>query len=168
LQPKPRANLDANLCREHVERLLAEENAVLAELECQLDREHEALAARDLTALEAAADTRQLHMVRLLKLEDERRAACSSHGFAADLRGLGQLLEWCDPQRRLANYYRDCVARAERCRASNDRNAALVTARMAQIEGMLGVLAGPTSAPLYGPRSKPAAPQSGARLSVEA
>jgi flagellar biosynthesis/type III secretory pathway chaperone len=168
LQPNPRANLDVNLCREHVERLLVEENAVLAELESQLDREHEALAARDLSSLEAAADTRQLHMVRLLKIEDERRAACRLHGFAADLRGLAQLLEWCDPKQRLANYYSECVARAERCRASNDRNAALVAARMARIEGLLGVLAGPASASLYGPGSKAASPHSGARLSVEA
>lgn len=164
----PRANLDASLCREHVERLLVEENAVLAELERQLDREHEALAARDLAALEAAADTRQLHMVRLLRIEDERRATCSLHGFAADLRGLAQLLEWCDPKHKLANYYQECVSLAERCRASNDRNAALVAARMARIEGLLGVLSGPTAAPLYGPGSKPASPQSGARLSVEA
>lgn len=161
--------MDATLCREHVKRLLVEENAVLAELESQLDREHEALAARNLEALESAADTRQLHMQRLLKIEDERRTACSMHGFAPDLRGLAQLIAWCDPKRTLASFYEECVTRAERCRASNDRNAALVAARMSRIENMLGALAGPAGqTPSYGPGAKSRTPLAGGRLNVEA
>jgi flagellar biosynthesis protein FlgN len=163
------AALDAQLCREHVERLLADENAVLAELELQLDREHAALLARNLETLEAAVDARQLHMTRLLQLEDERRAACSMHGYSPDLRGLADLLRWCDPRKTLANYYSECVSRAERCRASNDRNAALVAARMARIEGLLNVLGGTQPSHTgYGPTGRPPANTAGARLNVEA
>ncbi len=134
--------MDAILCRDYLARLLVEENAALAELEPQLDREYEALASRDLAALESAADSRQLLLARLAKLEDERRAACSLHGYPPDREGLARLLEWCDPARSLTNHYQECLARAERCRAGNERNAALVAARMARVAGMLNALTG--------------------------
>lgn len=143
---------------------------MLAELEPQLDREHAALLARDLAALESGADSRQLLLARLTKLEDERRAACTLHGFGADKHGLAKLLEWCDPQRSLTNHYQECMARAERCRDRNDRNAALVAARMHRIEGMLSALVGePNAVTTYGRAGGTTrAPVAGRVLSFEA
>ena len=80
--------MDASLVRDTLARLLADENAALGEFETLLDREHGALSSRDIDALEALAETRQANVIRLLKIEDERRALCSLHGYDADLSGL--------------------------------------------------------------------------------
>ena len=104
--------MDAALTRDHLARLLAEENAALAEFEALLDREHAALRQRDIDALEALADARQASVIGLLKLEDERRSLCSMLGYDTDLAGLARLIAWCDPQRTLARPYEECATRA--------------------------------------------------------
>jgi len=144
--------LDANLTREHMARLLAEENAALAECEALLEREHTALKSRDIDALEALADARQDSVTRMLKLEDERRSACSMHGYDTDLTGLAKLIAWCDPRRSLAAAYDECATRARRCRDLNDRNGILVGAQMKRVEGLLGAITGAPAKPTYGPR----------------
>jgi hypothetical protein len=93
--------VNPTLTRDALERLLVEENGALGEFETLLDREHGALRARDIDALEALADARQASLVRLLKLEDERRGLCSMHGYETDLTGLAKLIAWCDPARTL-------------------------------------------------------------------
>ena len=93
--------MDAALTRDHLARLLAEENTALAEFEALLDREHAALRTRDIDALEALAEARQSSITRLLKLEDERRGVCSMLGYDTDLAGLARLIAWCDPRRTL-------------------------------------------------------------------
>ena len=65
--------MNPSLTRDALERLLVEENGALGEFETLLDKEHGALRARDIDALEALADARQASLVRLLKIEDERR-----------------------------------------------------------------------------------------------
>jgi len=145
--------LDANLTREHMARLLAEENGALAEFEDLLEREHAALKARDIDALEALADARQDSLTRMLKLEDERRSVCSMHGYDTDLTGLARLIGWCDPRRSLAAAYDECATRARRCRDLNDRNGILVGAQIKRVEGLLGAMTGISSEPrAYGPR----------------
>ena len=71
-------------------RLLAEENTALAEFATLLDKEHVALRGRDIDALEALADARQASVVKLLKIEEERRSLCSMLGYDTDLAGLVQ------------------------------------------------------------------------------
>lgn len=144
--------MDANLTREHLARLLAEENAALAHFEDLLEREHGALASRDIEALEALADTRQDSVTRMLKLEDERRSVCSMHGYDTDLTGLARLIGWCDPRHSLAAAYDECATRARRCRDLNDRNGILVGAQMKRVEGLLGAITGAPAKPTYGPR----------------
>jgi flagellar biosynthesis/type III secretory pathway chaperone len=144
--------LDANLTREHMTRLLADENVALAEFETLLEREHGALESRDIDALEALADARQRSVMRMLKLEDERRSVCGMHGYDTDLTGLAKLLAWCDPRRSLAAAYEECAQRARRCRDLNDRNGILVGAQMKRVEGMLGAITGTPAQRTYGPR----------------
>ena len=69
-------------------RLLAEENAALGEFETLLDSEHGALRSRDIDALESLAESRQANVIKLLKIEDERRSLCSMLGYETDLNGL--------------------------------------------------------------------------------
>lgn len=144
--------MDANLTREHMARLLAEENTALADFESLLDREHAALKSRDIDALEALADSRQDSVTRMLKLEDERRSMCGMHGYDTDLTGLAKLIAWCDPRRTLAAAYDECAVRARRCRDLNDRNGILVGAQMKRVEGLLGAITGTPAQRTYGPR----------------
>jgi flagellar biosynthesis/type III secretory pathway chaperone len=159
------------LTRDALDRLLVEENGALAEFETLLDKEHVALRARDIDALEALADARQASLVRLLKLEDERRGLCSMHGYDADLVGLAKLIAWCDPARSLLKRYDECSTRAKRCRDLNDRNGILVGAQMKRVEGLLGAITGVGREPqAYGPRGmgNPYAANAGNVLSAEA
>ena len=165
------AQVDAQLTRDHLARLLAEENSALDEFESLLDREHVALGKRDIDALEALADSRQASISRLLKLEDERRSLCSMLGYDTDLAGLARLIAWCDPQRTLVPAFDECSTRARKCRDLNDRNGVLVGAQIKRVEGMLGALTGASAEPrAYGPRghSNPYSAASGTVLSAEA
>jgi len=162
--------VDANLTRDTLRRLLGDENGALTEFEGLLAAEHAALLSRDIDALEALAEARQASVVRLLKIEDERRSLCSMLGFDTDLGGLAKLLAWCDPARSLHQHYEECATRATRCRDQNDRNGVLVGAQIKRVEGLLGAMTGADNgARSYGPRgqSNPYA-SSGSVLSAEA
>jgi len=162
--------VDANLTRDHLARLLADENTALTEFEALLDREHAALSKRDIDALEALADARQSSVTQLLRLEDERRSMCSMLGYDTDLSGLARLIAWCDPQRSLTAAYQECSTRARKCRDLNDRNGLLVGAQIKRVEGLLGAITGTHTAPrAYGPRRAGAyAPGAGQVLTAEA
>jgi len=162
--------VDAALTRDTLGRLLAEENVALSEFEILLDQEHGALASRNIEALESLAESRQASIIRLLKIEDERRSLCGMLGYETDLQGLARLIAWCDPSRTLARPYDECATRARKCRDLNDRNGVLVGAQIKRVEGMLGALTGTASEPRsYGPRgqSNPYA-SAGSVLSAEA
>ena len=144
--------VDAALTRDHLARLLAEENAALAEFEALLEREHTALQqARHRRARSAGRRAPGEHH-HLLKLEDERRSLCSMLGYDTDLAGLARLLAWCDPQRTLAAAYEECATRARNCRDLNDRNGLLVGAQIKRVEGLLGAITGASAPRAYGPR----------------
>jgi flagellar biosynthesis protein FlgN len=144
--------LDANLTREHLARLLAEENSALAEFETLLEREHVALKSRDIDALESLSGARQTSVTRMLKLEDERRSVCGMLGYDTDLNGLAKLIAWCDPRGSLVASYEECSTRARRCRDLNDRNGILVGAQIKRVEGLLGAITGAPAPRTYGPR----------------
>jgi flagellar biosynthesis/type III secretory pathway chaperone len=163
--------VDAALTRDTLRRLLAEENAALAEFATLLDKEYGALRGRDIDALETLADTRQASVVKLLKIEEERRSLCSMLGYDTDLAGLAKLIAWCDPAHTLGKSYAECASRARDCRDLNNRNGVLVGAQMKRVEGLLGAMTGASSEPrAYGPRgqSNPYAAAAGKVLSAEA
>jgi flagellar biosynthesis protein FlgN len=163
--------VDAALIRDTLGRLLAEENAALGEFASLLDQEHVALRDRDIDALESLADARQASVVKLLKIEDERRSLCSMHGYETDLAGLAKLIAWCDPANSLGKRYAECASRARDCRDLNNRNGVLVGAQIKRVEGLLGAMTGASAEPrAYGPRgqSNPYASTSGKVLSAEA
>jgi flagellar biosynthesis/type III secretory pathway chaperone len=163
--------VDASLTRDHLGRLLAEENGALGEFETLLDKEHGALKSRDIDALEALAEARQASVIKLLKIEEERRSLCSMLGFETDLQGLAKLVAWCDPARTLVQRYEECATRAKKCRELNDRNGILVGAQIKRVEGLLGAMTGTSAEPRgYGPRglSNPYASTAGKVISAEA
>jgi flagellar biosynthesis/type III secretory pathway chaperone len=161
--------VDAALTRDHLARLLSEENTALARFEALLDREHAALKTRDIDALETLSEARQASVTQLLKLEDERRSVCGMLGYDTDLSGLAKLIAWCDPRRSLTRAYEECSERARRCRDLNDRNGILVGAQIKRVEGLLGAITGVGAPRAYGPRgSLGLASAAGQVLSAEA
>jgi flagella synthesis protein FlgN len=150
--------VDPAHCRENLQKLLTDEAAALTTLEMLLTREHELLVANDVDNLERAGTARQECVGVLVRIEDERRALCRMLGHAADVKGLAKLIAWCDPSGRLAHFWSDCAARAQRCRDLNDRNGILVGARLQRVSNMLGMLnAGSRDPQVYGPQGATAA-----------
>jgi flagellar biosynthesis/type III secretory pathway chaperone len=163
--------VDAALTRDTLARLLAEENAALGEFATLLDKEYGALRGRDIDALETLANSRQASVVKLLKIEEERRGLCTMFGYDSDLPGLEKLIAWCDPARSLGKPYAEYAKRARDCRDLNTRNGVLVGAQMKRVEGLLGAMTGGSAEPrAYGPRgqSNPYASSAGKVLSAEA
>lgn len=163
--------MEPQACREQFARHLADETDLLIALEQQLRREHELLTANDIEGLENASGTRQQTVARLLRLDDERRGLCRVRNLAQDTGGLAALLAWCDPTGSLATAQARCATHAQRCREQNERNGALVTARLNRVSGMLGMIAGDNPARTYQPRlgaRAPAFPTAGRMVSTSA
>ena len=157
--------MDPGVCREHLEKLLAEEVGALSQLESLLDREHELLVANDVDELERAGDARQACVGILVRVEDERRTLCRMMNVPADKTGLDRLLTWCDPSGTLKRRWSGCADLATRCRDLNDRNGALVTARLKRTEGMLNVITGRANHPkVYGKQGSFETPARAARV----
>lgn len=145
--------MQANVCRSQLERLLQDEAAFLATLEQQLEAEFGLLKADDIEGLEQASNARQETVVRLLRLEDERRQLCRLLGKGDDQAAMAALLGWCDPAGSLADAYQRCATQAQRCREQNNRNGALVAARLQRVSKLLDTMNGKTSSgTTYGPQ----------------
>jgi flagellar biosynthesis/type III secretory pathway chaperone len=143
--------VDPSICREHLEKLISEEVSTLTRLESLLDAEHEILVANDVEALDRAGDARRECIGHLVQIEDERRTLCRMMNVPTDAQGLERLLAWCDPTHNLQRRWAGCAERAGRCRNLNDRNGALVSARLKRVEGMLDLLTGRANQPkVYG------------------
>ncbi len=134
--------MDPKVCCEHLENLLSEEINALAQLEELLEREHGLLVDNNINELERAGELRQSCVGTLMRIEEERRNLCRQLNAPADMHGLERLLKWCDPGRGLQQRWADCAERAGRCRNSNERNGALVSARLKRVEGMLDTITG--------------------------
>lgn len=160
--------MDPALCRDTIARLVADESATLGKLVALLDVEHATLVANDPDALERAGESRHAHVTQLLRIEDERRSLCRMLGATPDAQGLEKLLAWCDPQGTLRSAWARCAALATECRDRNDRNGALVAARLRRVEGVLGVLNARSETHVYGPQGLARAGKAGQVLATEA
>ena len=139
--------MDPEVCREHLAEILTDEVGLLGELRALLERESEVLGTRDAVAVEKTVIARQDRMSALTRLEEQRRALCSMHGFSADRIGLEHLMMWCDPEGSLVSRLRECAKGAAACRELNDRNGTLVNAKLRRVEGLLGAMTGRPATP---------------------
>ena len=139
--------MDPIVCLEHFSKLLTEETNALARLEQLLDREHELLVANDVEELDRAGEARQECVGELMRIEGERLSVCRMMNVSTDAAGLERLMRWCDPSGSLASRWATCADQAGRCRTANDRNGALVAARMKKVENMLDIVTGRANAP---------------------
>jgi len=147
--------MDAQVCRDKLASLIAEESRTLADLEQMLTREYDVLLANDVDELEKTSDPRQERIRVLAGVEEERRALCRANGQTADLPGLERLLRWCDPGLSLQPAWRACAVLATRCRELNVRNGALVNSRLKRVSSVLGIITGAAASDhsqTYGPR----------------
>jgi flagellar biosynthesis/type III secretory pathway chaperone len=145
--------MQPTVCRSQLERLLQDETNSLQLLEQQLDAEFGMLKANDIEGLEQASAARQDTVAKLLRLEDERRQLCRLLGKGDDQTAMMALLSWCDPAGSLADAYQRCATQAQRCREQNNRNGALVAARLQRVSKLLDTMNGrAASNTTYGPR----------------
>jgi flagellar biosynthesis/type III secretory pathway chaperone len=156
-------------CLERLGRLLSEDMFALNELSAFLDREHGYLEANDVASLEGATRERQRCVARIFRVDEERRALCRDMGRPLDLKGLEDLIRWCDPKRTLAGGWAEWSAAADKCRRLNDRNGALVSARLTHVQARLGTLMeSRREAVTYGPRGGYSPTSSGRVVATEA
>lgn len=161
--------MDQTMCREKLGRLISDEGSALRELSVLLDREHGYLEANDVVSLEDATRERQRCVARICSVDEERRALCRDTGNTLDLNGLEQLIRWCDPKGTLTGGWAECCAAAAKCRQLNDRNGALVAARLQHVQARLGTLIeSRRDAVTYGPRGAYSQASSGRVLATEA
>jgi flagellar biosynthesis/type III secretory pathway chaperone len=162
--------VDPGVCRESLATLLSQEGALLQELAGLLEREHAILVANDMESLDKAMQERQVVVGRLLQIEEDRRALCHAHGKSGDVAGLHELLNWCDPRGSLKARLAETTEGAFRCRTLNDKNGALVLARMRRVEGLLGAITGqrPEAPATYSAKGYTSAPRAGRVLAIEA
>ena len=139
--------MDPVVCRDTLDKLIAEESSTLDQLHQLLEREHEFLVANDVEALERAGHARQNCIGTLMRIEDDRKALCRALNVPTDNSGLDRMLAWCDPTKKLRQRWKELGERADRCRTANDRNGALVTARMSRVEGLLDIVTGRAGQP---------------------
>ena len=161
--------MDQTQCRQKLGNLIKDECVALNELSTLLDREHGFLEAADVVSLEGATRERQRCVARIFRLDEERRALCSDMGRPVDLKGLEDLLRWCDPKGTLASSWAECSEAAANCRSRNDRNGALVAARLQHVQARLGTLiSSRKESTTYGPRGAYSQASTGRVLTTEA
>ena len=155
-------------CRGELGTILAEEETALSELASFLDREHAHLAANEVGALENVIRERQRAVGRVVRADERRAALCRQLGYTADARGVAETLRWCDSDGSLGTAWARCRAAAARCRALNDRNSALASARLRHVQARLAALfSGRGEAVAYGPRGAYALASVGSVVKVE-
>jgi flagellar biosynthesis/type III secretory pathway chaperone len=162
-------SMDQVTCRGKLGQLIFDEGGALRDLAVLLDREHGYLEANDVVSLEGATGERQLCVARICRVDEERRALCGDMGYTLDLDGLERLIRWCDPSGTLAGGWTECSAAAARCRELNDRNGALVAARLQHVQARLGTLIeSHRETVTYGPRGAYSQASSGRVVATEA
>ncbi len=135
--------------RLHLERVLSEESLLLAELERVLASESEVVRGNDPAAIENIGGNRQRCVARLTQLDGERASACRMLSFGSGREAFERLIAWCDPEHSLRPRWQANLASAYRCKELNDRNGAVVMARMGQVQQRLATLRGDVPGPVY-------------------
>ena len=89
-------------------------------------------------------------------LDEERRSACRMLGFGDGRDAFERLLDACDPGGDLSRRWQSSRDVLLRCKESNDRNGAVVTAKLRRVEALLVTLRGGEAGPrVYGAGGQP-------------
>jgi flagella synthesis protein FlgN len=135
--------------RWHLSRILAEEAQLLAELAAVLEQETDILRGDDSEAIQRIGSNRHRCVDRLSQLGVERMDSGRMLSFGADAAGLDKLFDWADPSRALRARWAVNLKLARSCKALNDKNGAIVAAKLDRVQKLLGHLRGSKPAPVY-------------------
>jgi flagellar biosynthesis/type III secretory pathway chaperone len=133
----------------HLTRILAEEARLLAEFEAVLRQETEVLSGDDTDAIQHIGNNRQRYVEALTRLEAERADSCRMFSFGAGRGALERLFEWADPSAALRRKWSANLELARGCKAINDKNGAIVAAKLGRVQQLLGKLRGASPPPVY-------------------
>jgi flagellar biosynthesis/type III secretory pathway chaperone len=136
----------------HLRRILLEEARLLAELEGLLQQETDILRGDNVAAIHQIGGARQRCVEQLTRLDGERADACRMLSFGSGANALEKLFAWADPGAALRTQWLANLTIARRCRDLNDRNGAIVTVKLGQVQQMLGKLRGTQTPSVYGPK----------------
>jgi flagella synthesis protein FlgN len=144
--------LDDALLADHMRELLDQEAALLARLETLLAEETDALRGDDFAQLERVGAERHGCVGSLMSIDSERRSACRMLGLGEDGPQFEVLLDRCDRSGRLKQRWRTGLQVAARCKDRNERNGAVVAAKLRRVEALLLTVRGGQDrvAPVYG------------------
>ena len=144
--------MDPALLADHMRDLLGQESVLLARLETLLERESDALRGDDLPTIERVGQDRHRCVGQLIQIDSERRLACRMLGYGEDARGFERLLDGCDPAGTLKARWKSGLEIAARCKDRNERNGAVVAAKLRRVEALLMAVRGGADrvAPVYG------------------
>ena len=130
-------------------RLLAEESQLLVELQVVLEQETKILCGEDSDAIARIGSNRHRCVDRLSQLGIERLDTSRMLSFGVDRTGLSKLHDWADPSRKLRASWVSNLELARRCKALNDKNGAIVAAKLGRVQKLLGHLRGSVAPPVY-------------------
>ena len=136
--------------RRHLQRVLADEARLLAQLEQILTAEAAVVGGSDATAIEHIGAARHRCIASLTGLDAERVSTCRMLAYAPGREGFERLLGWCDPSAALHERWRQNLQLAHRCKDLNDRNGLVVSLKLGQVQKRLAALRGGSAGALYG------------------
>lgn len=139
--------------QQHLGRILTEEAQLLAELESVLAQETDVLRGDDAEAIQNIGNNRHRCVDALSRLGVERTETGRMLSFGTDATGLTKLFDWADPSRTLQARWNVNLELARRCKAINDKNGAIVAAKLDRVQKLLGNLRGVNPAPVYSSRA---------------
>jgi flagella synthesis protein FlgN len=133
-------------------RILSEEAGLLGELESILQRETEVLCGEDAAAIQRIGGNRHRCVDTLSRLDAERTDTCRMLSFGSGRGALDRLYAWADPSAQLQTQWSSNLERARRCKTLNDKNGAIVAAKLNRVQQLLGKLRGTSPPPVYSAR----------------
>ena len=144
--------MEPALIADHLRSLLDEEATLLAQLEALLEHEAGALSSDELEEIERLGTERHRCVSALMRIDSERRSLCRMHGYGEDRPQFEALLLKSDPSGQLRKRWLAGLEVAARCKDRNERNGAIVSAKLRRVESLLVQLRGGTNqaAPTYG------------------
>jgi flagellar biosynthesis/type III secretory pathway chaperone len=145
-------SIDRSNVRQHLDRLLAEEAQLLAELKTVLEQETDIVRGDDTDAIQRIGSNRHRCVDRLSRIGTERLDTGRMLSFGTDRTGMEKLLDWVDPTATLRIKWTANLELARRCKALNDRNGAIVAAKLDRVQQLLGKLRGATAPSVYSPK----------------
>jgi flagellar biosynthesis protein FlgN len=145
-------SIDRGNVHQHLNSLLSEEAQLLVELETVLERETDIVRGEDTEAIQSIGSNRHRCVDRLSRIGVERTDSARMLSFGADQAGMEKLFDWADPSTALRAKWRANLELARRCKALNDKNGAIVAAKLDRVQQLLSKLRGSTAPPVYGPK----------------